>query len=110
MKIALIGSTQYSAKFFNKQFELEKLGHEVQIPAFDTKPEWDGLQVCEYNRSIIEWADKVILIWDNRSIGTIFDFGMVFALRKLFEIEYIEPKTFADVMTKYSEQIMLKGL
>jgi nucleoside 2-deoxyribosyltransferase len=104
MKIVLIGSTQYRQKFKKLEIELRQAGHEVFSPAFDDHPELDDLGVCEHNRSLIEWADKVIMIWDRRSTGTIFDFGMVFALRKPFEIAYLEPKTFENVMQKYAGQ------
>jgi diphthamide synthase subunit DPH2 len=101
MKIVLIGSTQYRDKFTEAKERLESEGHEVLIPAFDTKPELDDLGVCEYNRDLIESADEVRVIWDNRSPGSIFDFGMVFGMRKKFKVEYIESKTFASVMKKY---------
>lgn len=103
MKIAIIGSTQYKDKFVSLKSMLESHGHDVCIPAFDDNPGFDELEVCEYNRSIIEWADKVMMIWDQRSIGTVFDFGMTFALRKPFEVHYIEQKTLRGVMEKYAE-------
>lgn len=75
MKICIIGSTQYQKKFDDLKALLERQGHEVRTPAFDDHPEFDELQICEYNREMVEWADKVWLIWDRRSIGTIFDLG-----------------------------------
>lgn len=102
MNITLIGSTQYQDKFLSVQERLEKNGHIVKIPAFDHHPELDDLGVCEHNRSLIEWADEIHLIWDRRSTGTIFDFGMCFMARKPLVIEYLEPKTFEGVMTKYA--------
>ena len=51
---------------------------------------------------MINWADIVYLIWDNRSSGTIFDFGMCFALNKPVRIEYIESKTFEKLMKQYA--------
>jgi nucleoside 2-deoxyribosyltransferase len=101
MKIAIIGSTQYGEKFKQLAEDLYLRGHIVKTPAFDHHPDLDELGVCEFNREMIEWADKVMMIWDRRSTGTIFDFGMVFALRKPFEIHYLEPKTFENVMRKY---------
>jgi hypothetical protein len=105
MKIAIIGSTQYRDKFITLKQILEIGGNEVRIPAFDDHPELDELGVCINNRNIIEWADKVYLIWDRRSVGTVFDFGMVFMARKPLEIYYLEPKTMEGVMTKYSEMM-----
>lgn len=82
---------------------LNDVNTEIKIPAFEEHPDLDELKVCEYNRSIIEWADEIYVIWDQRSVGTIFDFGMVFMARKKLVIEYIEPKTFKGVMEKYAE-------
>lgn len=104
MKITLIGSTQYREKFDVYKQEMETLGHRVRIPAFDGKPDLDEMGVCEYNRRVIEWADEVHVIWDNRSVGTIFDFGMVFALRKPLKIIYLETKTFGNLMRKYENR------
>jgi len=102
MKIALIGSSQYRRKFHDLREKLIAQGNTVLTPLFDDCP-LDELGMCEHNRSIIEQADKVVLIWDRRSVGSVFDFGMVFALRKPFEIAYLEPKTMEGVMEKYSE-------
>ena len=101
MKIVIIGSTQYQIKFFMHRDILVGQGHEVKIPALDSHPELDELGVCFYNREIIRWADEVHLIWDRRSTGTIFDFGMVFMADKPLKIIYLEPKTFEGVMKKY---------
>jgi len=103
MRITIIGSTQYRDRIERHAEELRAKGHEVRIPAFDDHPQFDELQMCEYNRSCIEWADEVHMIWDARSIGTVFDMGMVFALRKPLKIVYIEPKTLVNVFRKYAE-------
>lgn len=105
MKITLIGSTQYIGKFMLYKQKLELEGHNVKIPAFDMEPNLDAYGVCEYNRKLIEWADEVHTIWDNRSTGTIFDFGMVFAMRKPFKIAYMETKTFQSLMEVYEKRI-----
>ena len=101
MKVAIIGSTQYLEKFLKHKEELEKEGHEVKIPAFDSHKDLDELGVCEYNRDMIKWADRIDVIWDQRSFGTCFDFGMVFMAEKPLHIVYLEPKTFKGVMEKY---------
>ena len=100
MKIALIGSTQFLDKFEKRKKNLLAGGHKVRIPQFDN-PATNELEVCEYNRSIIEWADRVDVIWDNRSVGTLFDFGMAFALRKPIKIIYIESRAFENVFRLY---------
>lgn len=101
MKIAIIGSSQYQRKISEYYLPLRQAGHEVRMPAFDERSELDALGVCEYNRGIIEWADEVHIFWDQRSPGTLFDFGMAFALRKPVKVVYLEPKTFAEVLKKY---------
>ena len=75
-------------------------------PAFDHHEELDELGVCKYNRDTIEWADKIYIIWDQRSVGTVFDFGMVFMARKPIKIYYLEPKTMTGVMKKYEEELV----
>ena len=109
-KIAIIGSSQYREKIAKHKEELEGKGHEVETPAFDDHPEFDELGVCKYNRSLIEWADEIHMIWDQRSIGVVFDFGMLFALRKKFKIIYLEPKTFTGVMEKYEDSCSERGV
>ena len=104
MKIALIGSSQYTMKFKEVAHKLAMCGHDVRTPVFDSHEELDELGICEYNRSLIEWADEVHIIWDCRSIGTYGDFCMAFALRKKVIIEYIEPKKLENVMRKYAEK------
>ena len=102
-KAAIFGSSQYREKFEELAKTLRCEGYEVKIPAFDDHPDFDEYDVCNYNREVVEWADIIYLIWDGRSVGVIFDFGMIFMARKPFKIEYIEKKTVAGVMRKYEE-------
>ena len=107
MNIVIIGSTQYVDLINAKAEELRAEGHTVAIPAFDSHPEFNELEICEHNRRLIELADEVRVVWDQRSFGTVFDFGMTFALRKPFKIEYLEPKTFANVMDQYERKFYI---
>ena len=100
MKITIIGSTQYLDKILKHKEKLEQEGNVVSIPLFDNS-ESDELELCEHNRGLIKQADRVDVIWDGRSPGTIFDFGQAFALEKPIKIIYLEPKTFCGVMKKY---------
>ncbi len=104
MKIFTIGTTAYKAKMELHKKELKLEGHEVVIPAFDDKP-LDEVGVCEYNLTAIKDADEIHIFWDQRSTGTIFDFGMCFALRKPIKIIYIQKKTFRNLMEKYENQL-----
>lgn len=104
MKIVLIGSTGLLEKFEIQRAMLHSMGHEVSMPAFDNHPFFNELELCEYNRLLIEEADEVHVIWDGRSVGTVFDFGMAFALKKPVQIVYIESKTIAGIMRLYAKQ------
>jgi len=101
VKIAIIGSSQYKDRFLQHELELKEQGHHVRSPVLDSHPDFDELMVCFHNKELIQWADEVHLIWDRRSVGTIFDFGMVFMAEKPLKIIYFEPKTFEGVMQKY---------
>lgn len=102
MKIALIGSSQYQDKFKAVKRMLELKNHTVRIPNFD---DFNGneIEMCMENKKLIEWAERIHIIWDGRSIGTIFDFGMVFAMNKPIKIEYIEPKKIENIFIQYEE-------
>jgi len=102
VKITIIGTTSYKEKMLAHKAQMEAEGHEVSIPAFDDYPKFDDLAVCEYNRGLVESADEIHLFWDQRSVGTVFDFGMCFALRKPLRVIYMEQKTFRGVMEKYA--------
>lgn len=106
MKITIIGTTSYQGKMAEHANRLKAAGCDVKVPAFDNHPDLDDLGVCKYNRDLIEWADEVHLFWDQRSMGTVFDFGMAFMARKPLKILYMETKTFKGVMEKYSCESM----
>jgi diphthamide synthase subunit DPH2 len=106
MKVCIIGSSQYRDKILEHKQILEAEGHTVLIPAFDSHPDLDDFGVCRHNCRIIESAERVDVIWDNRSTGFIFDFGMVFALGKPIKIIYIESKTLEGVLRKYASRFI----
>ena len=102
MKIAIIGSTQYARKMSQYAESIRNNATEVRLPMFDhDKP--TELEIFTANRDNIEWADRVDIFWDQRSMGTIFDFGMAFALGKPIHIEFMEPQTFARGMKAYEQ-------
>jgi hypothetical protein len=110
-RVVIIGTTSYRDKMVAHSLMLHEQDEsmEVKIPAFDSIMDLDDLGVCEYNRALIEWADEVHMIWDQRSIGTIGDFFMCFALHKPFKIVYLNPKTILGVMQKYEKKMGLAG-
>ncbi len=108
MRVVIIGSHRYKEKIEELESNLKAYGHKVKIPAFDSHPEFNELQICEYNKKLIKWAQKIYIIWDRRSYGTVFDFGMAFALGKEVEVYYLEPKVIENVMIQYSETFKTK--
>jgi len=88
--------------FMEVKMRLRHEGHEVKSPAFDHH-NFTELQIFTHNKSLIQWADRIHLIWDARSSGTIFDMGMIFMAGKPIIIEYIEPKNFADGFRQYAK-------
>ena len=101
MRVVIIGSHRYKEKIEELKSKLEKEGHKIKIPAFDSHPEFNELEICTYNKKLIKWAQKIYIIWDRRSYGTVFDFGMAFALGKDVEVSYLEPKVMENVMIQY---------
>lgn len=100
MKIAIIGSTAYQEKMNIYSQTLWNRDHDFRMPAFDSH-DMDELEMCQYNLANIKWADEVHIFWDQRSMGTIFDLGIAFALDKRIKVIYLEGKTFAGMMKKY---------
>jgi len=101
MKIFIIGSTALQARMQEHAFKLMTQGHEPVTPMFD-KQDATVISTLEHNRTLMEWADEVHLIYDGRSYGSIFDFGMAFALRKPMKIIYISPKNMVEGMKEYA--------
>lgn len=63
--------------------EFESAGHKIYWPFRDTNQNDSvGLRICTDNRSAIEATDEIHIWWNPQSIGSHFDFGIVFALHK----------------------------
>lgn len=103
MKIYILGSTAYQIQIHKYAGTLLSQGHEPIIPAFDSESK-TVLQTLTRNRELMEMSDEVHLIYDGRSYGSIFDFGMCFAMRKPLKIIYISPKNIVGGMKEYAEQ------
>ncbi|OGM10632.1 hypothetical protein A2Z67_00050 [Candidatus Woesebacteria bacterium RBG_13_36_22] len=100
----IIGSTsQYFLKVQEHKKELEEQGYTVLIPAFDQHTDFGAYEVCDYNYRLMLEADEVHIIWDRRSMGTVFDFGMAFALRKRVKVFYLEKKHLETVMLDWEK-------
>ena len=62
----------------------EQIGNKVYYPARDTNQLDDtgGWRICSDNKRAIRDADEVHIFWDDKSVGSIFDLGVAFALDK----------------------------
>ena len=107
MKVFLIGSTQYDKKFQETKKQYEKWGHKVRLPAMDFH-ELNELEITSKNLENIQWADLVVVFWDGRSTGTIFDLGMVFALNKPLKIGYLEKKSLVEFVKQYEQKHIIE--
>lgn len=106
MKIAIIGSIQYAEQINKYVKDLAVQGHRVRVPIFDYHPpECNELWICEQNRFTIEWAEEIHIFWDGRSIGTIFDMGMAFALKKKVKVVHLGKKSFINFLKLWEEKI-----
>ena len=52
-----------------------------------------GFNICTQNKEAIKSADKVHVVWDEKSQGCLFDLGMAFAMDKKIVIEDIPEET-----------------
>ena len=87
---------------------LESEGYQVHWPPRDTEQDDPiGLEICRANCSAIEDADRVFVIWDGKSTGSLFDLGMAFALNKpITVLEAPSPtshKSFQNMMRAWAE-------
>ena len=86
--------------------DLEKAGHKAHWPARGDTNQDDpvGLRICNDNLSAIKYADEIHIWWNKKSSGSLFDFGMAFALGK--RIVLINP----DLVWKIIEEENRKGV
>lgn len=128
MKIFLISpvrnvSEQEREKIKKYVTDLENADHLVHWPERNTdQNDRIGLRICTDNREAIEWAEEIHIWWqwqenkwwqkwmwwvkEKKSTGSLFDFGMGFALAKkiiLANPEEVQPtskKSFNNVLLK----------
>ena len=87
---------------------LKGQGYSVYWPYTDTNQDDPiGTRICADNRAGIESADEVHIWWRDDSMGSLFDLGMAWALRKPLLIankEGVEPtesKSFQNVLLNW---------
>ena len=79
-------SEEYAEKI-REQIAFLRQEYDIYDPSIDTdQSDPIGLNICKQNRKAIEEADIVIIMWDSKSQGCLFDIGMAFALRKEIRI------------------------
>jgi len=112
MKIFLICPVRNIPQSYADDMELqvkhlEAQGHSVYWPSRDTNQNEGELTICMQNRTAIEQADAIYVIWDGKSQGVLFDLGMAFALRKPLTIVNIpisgDGKSFTRLMCTWEE-------
>jgi nucleoside 2-deoxyribosyltransferase len=88
----------------------EREGISVHYPARDTDQDDPvGLDICRQNRDAIAAADEVHVLWDPKSAGSLFDFGMAFALDKpvvvinISDVEETPSKSFSNVLRRLDQ-------
>lgn len=95
--------------------KLEAEGWEVHWPPRDTdQVDPTGLRICADNVAAIRAADKVFIVWDGNSKGSLFDAGAAFALEKEIEClslpEPSEGKSFQNMFRDWEEKRHLFGV
>lgn len=92
---------QYIVKLANQ-------GIHVYLPLTDTHQEDDpiGLRICGDNLDAIRQADEVHVWYSQTSKGSIFDFGMAFALGK--KIKLANPEDVSPTEGKSFENMLLE--
>lgn len=106
------GATDEETKLINHYVsDLEAQGHTVHWPPRNTNQvDPIGLRICQDNRDAIEKADEIHIWWNSTSKGSLFDLGMVFALRKKLvianksSVQKTEGKSFENVVLAYAEE------
>jgi len=86
---------------------LEEAGHEVHWPPRDTDQDDPiGLRICQDNGQAIKEADEIRIWWNEKSLGSHFDFGMAFILQK--KIVLINPQSVQRTLTKSFTNVLLE--
>lgn len=115
MKIYIISSVRNATDRERAGLEaytdwLEDQNHEVHLPHRDTNQQASGLDICFENAAAISMADEIHIFYNEDSIGSHFDLGMVFALDQIEgrrkRIRFVNqgshsrksPKTFANMI------------
>ena len=97
---------EYLDNLYSYVEKLEADGHYVHLPPRDTKQEDNtgGYIICDTNASAIEKAHEVHISYNEKSLGTHFDLGVAFALKK--KIHVFEQPTLDESVSKSFQKMM----
>ena len=104
-KITLIGTHVYEHMMSQYKTTLTSAGCLVRMPTFDhTSQSNSAYDIMMLNKESIEWCDEVHMFWDQRSLGTLIDFGMTIGLGKLLRVVFVENRTILDGIMEYEKR------
>lgn len=73
---------------------LESLGWDIHWPHRDTdQVDAVGYRICSDNLKAMRESERVFVVWDGKSQGSLFDLGMAFALGRKLTVLEAPPET-----------------
>ena len=89
--------------------KLESDGWKVHWPPRDTdQTDTIGLQICGQNRAAIIAADRVFIVWNGESKGSLFDLGVAWANNKPLTVlsfpMHMDGKSFTKMILAWQEE------
>jgi len=91
--------------------KLEANGHKCHYPPRDVdQTDPNGINICSSHRDSLKEDNEVHAYWSKKSEGSVFDFGMLFALNKplfLINEKDTEPdphKSYTNVVLEYAKR------
>jgi len=104
------GEREEMAAIVDYNAKLERNGYKAYWPYRDTNQEDPvGLRICTDNLRAIKKCDEVHVWWNKDSMGSHFDFGMAFALKKKIIlanpslVERTGEKSFSNVLLSFAD-------
>ena len=114
MKVFVIGPVRKATDTSRNELEkhvakLEAEGHVVHLPHRDTNQDATGLEICKENAEAIAAADEVHLFYLPESLGSHFDLGVTFALKKrlrvIKNVPYGEGKSYPRMVDEWEKSL-----
>lgn len=101
-------SEEEKSKIAEYVAKLEEVGHKVHWPYRDTDQDdpTGGIRICHDNHKAIKKSDEVHIWYNRDSKGSIFDLGIVYALKKI--VVLANPEDVKPTQEKSFENLILK--